>query len=188
MTRPRTLHHLLAPLLIAGLLAGAGLGLTGCGGASAAQRGPAVGPVDELLGSYRDVSVGAPTSRVQAELGPPLGNFDPYLKAADYPPFLAADNAFNDVYPDADYAFDAGRVSSITVYGRGASTRAGLRLGDRLARVRTLYPTAVCRPGHPPPAPEAPGCQVSLPAHRYLWIGGDPVAVITLSIYPLLVG
>jgi len=140
--------------------------------------------VEELTATYHGVRLGTPLARVAGLLGPPLHRHDsPYLQPRDAPPFVPEDNPGEYVYPDADVTFVAARVSSITVYGRGAITRLGVRLGGALAQVPTTYAASGVRCLGPRGGsqPLDAGCQVTLAPDRFLYFGGDPIRSIALS-------
>ncbi len=140
--------------------------------------------MDELSASYHGVRLGTALNRVATLVGPPLRRHDsPYLQPRNAPPFLPEDNPGEFVYPDVDITFVAARVSSITVYGRGAVTRLGVRLGGALAQVPMTYAASAVRCLGPRGGsqPLNAGCQVTLGPDRFLYFGGDPIRSIALS-------
>lgn len=175
------------------LCALAALASTACGATAARRAGAARGPLDELSASYHGIRLGTPLDRVATPLGPRLHRHDnPYLPPRSTPPFLPEDNPGEYVYPDVEVTFLAAHVSSITVYGRGAVTRLGVRLGGALAQVGATYAATNVRCLAPRGGsqPLDPGCQVVLGPARFLYFGGDPIRSIALSVRapaPLLV-
>jgi len=162
----------------------AALASTACGATAARRADAARGPVDELSASYRGVRLDTPLDRVATRLGPPLRRHDnPYLQPRHTPPFLPSDNPGEYIYPDVDITFVAAHVASITVYGRGAVTRLGVRLGGALAQVRATYAAdnVRCLGPRGGSQPLEAGCQVTLGPARFLYFGGDPIRSIALS-------
>ena len=171
-------------LLAALALLAAGGACAGCG-STRPTPGQAVGNIIERDASYRGIHLGMRSETVAVLLGAPLPRHDdPYVDSRDLPPFLPADTPADFVYPDVDMTFVHDRVSSMTVFGQGAATTRGVAIGSPLAQVRTAYPAARCLAARKGVDPEAAGCQVTLGRGRYLYFGGDPIALIVLSSFP----
>jgi hypothetical protein len=172
-------------------LALAGLGALGGCGSSQGRPTPGVaqGRVDEVHGAYRGVHLGVSRRRAVTDLlGDPLHRSDsPYLDAVNAAPYLPADSALDTAYTDVDFTYVNDYVSSISVYGQGARTVLGVRLGDPLASVRSTYRNVRCLPRRAGANPEDPGCEVAAGPRRFLYFSGDPISVITMSTQPPIV-
>lgn len=157
----------------------------GCG-TSRQAPGRAVGTLDERRGEYRGIRLGMRSETVAVLLGAALPRHDnPYVDPRTLPPFLPADTPADFVYPDVAMTFVHDRVASMTVFGQGAATDRGVSIGSPLRAVVRTYGSGVrCLPGRSGNDPEDPGCQVALRSGRYLYFGGDPIALIALSTFP----
>jgi hypothetical protein len=134
-----------------------------------------------------------PRRRVVAKLGRPRRNSsgpNPYAPGGNQNITLPADTEYSPVYPDADFSFYKGKVASFGVYGRGARTRRGARLGDPLSRIRTLY-RASCHGEEDRGSEFGPieaHCITKTAPGTYFYFGGDPVTTILVSSQPLYGG
>lgn len=170
-------------LIIVSLLVGA------CSVVYSAHPGNARGQIQEVLGRYDGVWLGQPRSLALRRLGRTArSDDDPYADQANEPESLPADQPGVAVYRDVQLTFVRHRVASITVYGRGARTSRGVEIGDSLDRVRARYartaPRLRCLPPEEGHAYQLTSrCLMKLGRH-FLFFGGDPIAVIALSVAP----
>jgi hypothetical protein len=185
---PRAAVHRRVPARRASALAAAVMvALAGCGSSASPLPGVARAEVRAAAGSYGGVRLGSPVASIAARLGPSLDTNDTtFLKPSAQPPFLPADNPYDVVYPDVRFTTVGGRVAGISVYGRGARSDRGGRLGESLARVRAELPGGRCVAPRGGLDPEAPGCQYHVGAGVYEYFSGDPVVLIALSPRPML--
>ncbi|HTX00874.1 MAG TPA: hypothetical protein VMD59_18985 [Acidimicrobiales bacterium] len=162
--------------------------LTGCGSSGSPSPGPARGAINLIDGTYAGLQLGASINSLHRHFGPPLPtNNNPYYTPSQAPPFLPADDIYDDVYPDVNITFAEARVASMTVYGLGASTGRGVGIGDALSNVARAYAGhVVCRPGRGGLNPEAPGCQVHVSPGVYAYFGSNPIKLIALSDHTMM--
>ena len=161
--------------------------LAGCGSGAPAP-GPARGTINLIAGTYAGLPLGASINSLHRHFGPPLPtNNNPYYSASQAPPFLPADDIYDDVYPDVNITFAEARVVSMTVYGLGASTGRGVGIGDALSNVPRAYAGhVVCQPGRGGLNPEDPGCQVHLSPGVFAYFGSNPIKLIALSDHTMM--
>jgi hypothetical protein len=159
--------------------------LGGCSASHRSLAGLARGAIDVNSGAYGGVHIGEGDDRVIASLGKPLADGSPpYITANVQPPFLPTDSGRDIVYPDLSVTSRHKRVTAITVYGVGAHTLSGLRIGEGFDLARSRM-TAVCQPAHGGQQPRDPNCEVRVRPGLYLYFAGSPVSVITLSTEPV---
>ena len=159
--------------------------------------------IDENLGTYRGVGIGATPAAVRRALGPkpfarpwtePLsptraGSYAetggpnvlrppcrPTTPRRGGPPRLRVLR-----YPQVSFVFCDGRVFAVMVIERHARTRAGLGIGDELEDARMMYPDVRCGEAASGDVGRYPFCVARLRPRRSLWFGQDPIASITIS-------
>lgn len=144
--------------------------------------------VDERGGSLGGVRFGAATSEVRARLGEPSDGEDGFFPAGTRytgPPSIPA--PAGDRRPAALHfgetaylvSASAGVFSMATV-AEGARTRAGVAVGDPLARVRERYGRVRCGEARRSGAAGYAWCRALVGPVR-VFFGGDPIASITLT-------
>jgi hypothetical protein len=161
---------------------GTALGVAACGGDGGGDPEPRE-RVDEHDGRFRGVAIGDRTAEVRRRLGAPR-HYDaqgPIPSGESTIPYLSAGGGLS--YEGAFYAVKDGRVSAIVAYGEGAGTSGGVSIGDSLDDAEEAYRDADCHGGEPlaDPARDA-YCEVKTGQRLWLWMGGDPVDNIVLSI------
>jgi hypothetical protein len=160
------------------------MGAVACGGNGGGDPEPRE-RVDEHAGRFRGVAIGDRTPQVRRRLGAPR----PYDAQGPIPsgestiPYLSAGGGLS--YDGVFYAVKDGRVSAIVVYGDGAATTGDVSIGDSLDDAEKAYRDADCHDAEllADPAHDA-YCEVKTGRHLWLWLGGDPVDNIVLSIVP----
>lgn len=133
--------------------------------------------VREVLGVGTAAGGFAPAERFPAEVAVPL--------ALPNPPGAERERPLLRRYPDRAFLLAGGRVYATIITTRGAYTRHGIRIGDRMAKARRTYEQTDC---YRAPAGERPGggtitypvCRVRIAPKRYLSFGGDPIRSFTL--------
>jgi hypothetical protein len=156
--------------------------------------------VDERAGRLRGVEFGDTADEVRARLGEPTDDEDGFFPAGmDYtgPPSIPVPRA--DHHPpvkpeELHYDHMALLVSptvgvySMAIVADGARTRAGVRLGDDLERVRERYARVRCgeavagEPLFGDDYPTYPWCR-ALVGETRVFFGDDPIESITLTRY-----
>jgi len=85
-------------------------------------------------------------------------------------------------YPDKDFTLVNGKIISIEATGSGAVTAEGVRIGDSLDDVRTVYPDMECfTQNEDTEYREYPACLGHAGSRYNVWFGGDPIRNITLA-------
>jgi hypothetical protein len=143
------------------------------------------GRVTESVGAYAGVHLGDSKAVLVKALGEPLLKQGPdIVDSENSPQFLPAD-APDAVYRDLEATFIHGKVASMTIYGQGARTTGGVKIGDPLASVKPAYESARCRPtGRGGEREISPECDLMVGPHTYLYFGDDPIKLIVLSSKP----
>jgi hypothetical protein len=149
--------------------------------------------IDEQRGSYGGVTLGASAAAVRSRFGEPGGDSGYFpLDEESYrgPPFIPTPAGRPDVLRYAEAAFLVARdtgLASLVVTRLGATTRAGIAVGDRLARVRQRHDDVRC--GEAPAGeaifggedPTYPWCEVGV-GRVQVFFGDDPIESITLTL------
>ena len=162
------------------------------------EGGPAPPLVDERAGVLRGVRFGDSAREVRAKLGEPTDDEDGFFPAGtDYtgPPAIAAPASDQRPprkpetlhYGDTAYLVSPSvGVFSMATLAEGARTRAGVAVGDDLARVRERHRGARCgeavagEPLFGGDVPKYAWCRVQVGDVR-VFFGDDPVESITLT-------
>jgi hypothetical protein len=167
------------------------IGCTSGDGGEAAKRGgePAKRVlVDERAGALRGVRFGDTMQEVSARLGETT-DADPGVFPAGYdytgPRSIPSPRSDGGMLPNTLHYDDTAYLVSPTIgvfsmstLAEGARTRAGVRIGDDLSRVREVYDRVDCGESV---APVFPWCRVLGEIH--VFFGDDPIKSITLSSY-----
>ncbi len=91
-------------------------------------------------------------------------------------------------YDHFGFTLDSGRVCNLDVVKAGAEAGRDVGIGDKIGEVKKRYKKADCgtqRIGEIFPR-DIPFCQVKLGPKRYLWIGGDPIKLLTVGVENML--
>jgi hypothetical protein len=173
--------------------------LAGCAAKDTTEStGPAT--VDERVGVVQGIRFGDSAEEIRQRLGKPSDDKPGFFPAAaDYtgPDAIsipAVDQGRPSTRPTTlhyeDLAFLVSPrvgIFSIATLAKGASTRAGVSVGDELDRVRQRYKDVTCGEQIAGEAPD------QLPKYRWcrtvvgrvrVFFGGDPIESITLTRYP----
>jgi hypothetical protein len=170
--------------VVVGCASVAAVGAIACGGSNDRPRER----VDEHAGRFRDVAIGNRAAEVRRKLGPPQPHDPekPLPSGESIIPVLSADGDDPGMaYDGAFYAIKDGRVSAIIAYGDDAATTDGVRIGDSLDDAEKAYRDADCHDAEPLADPSRDAyCEVRTAPSLWLWLGGDPVDNIVVSIVP----
>jgi hypothetical protein len=168
-----------------------GLVLPACTGADDEGGRVAAVLVDPMAGSAQGVSLGDTKAQAVARLGPaPPWNGDQSVEPLkeDWDEIGAPSSMSLAGRPDVlryDHTtveLENGRVVAVTTAERGATTPAGIGVGDDLDVVRKAYPSLRCWD-----APSGGGhgtypvCSGRLRGNRWLWFGRDPIKSISVA-------
>jgi hypothetical protein len=90
-------------------------------------------------------------------------------------------------YPGVAFFVHDDRVFGFLASARGAHTSRGVKIGDRLARVREAYPRFHCEPASrgETTATQAASCSGTVAGGRLLYFGEDPIRSITVMAHAL---
>jgi hypothetical protein len=169
------------------------IALAGCD-VSELETGPARRTTLEERGTYGGVGLGSSEAEVRAALGEPGGG-DGYkpLSESDYrgPPHIRALGGVKPIllrYDESAYLLNARtkRVFSMIVSKPGATTRAGVGVGDPLSGVRRNYENPVCgravagEPLFGDEVPTYPWCRIRR-GDVEVFFGDDPIQSITVT-------
>ena len=112
------------------------------------------------------------------DVGGPNVVGEPPRSACNYPRVMR--------YRGVVFGTCAGRVYHFMVTARGARTRRGVGIGDRLAKAKKAYPRLECgTQNEDGEYPTYPYCAGKVAPDRFAWFGEDPVRSIFLSSLPL---
>jgi hypothetical protein len=172
-------HH--TRFVVAGCALVAALGAAACGGGGGGDPEPRE-RVDEHAGRFRGVAIGDRSAQVRHRLGPPR----PYNAQGRIPggestiPYLSAGGGLS--YKGAFYAVKDKRVTAIIAYGDGAGTTNGVGIGDPLGDAQKKYREADCHAEELGDPTRDAYWEVQTGKHLWLWLGGDPIDNIVVSI------
>lgn len=147
--------------------------------------------VDPVSGTAQGVALGATKAEVEAKLGnAPPWNDDESVEPLEEdwqeigaPSGMAANQTYEALrYAHTTVELEGGHVISIVTAERGATTPAGVGVGDDLDSAQQAYPSLRCYDvsgagGHG----SYPACSGRLGPQRWLWFGEDPIRSITLA-------
>ena len=161
--------------------------VAGCGGSSSKPT-----PVDENAGTLGGVHFGETSAQVKDKLGDPSDDAQGFFpKGATYsgPPGITSPDQGAGTPPKTlHYGKSAFLVSpTVGVYAmattaKDSTTKAGVGIGDPLAKVATSFKHIDCgqTAGGEGPQPTYDWCRATLPKAK-VFFGGDPIRSITLT-------
>jgi hypothetical protein len=164
----------------AAVVAALAIGVAGCG-----SRERVV--VDERRGEVAGIHFGDTSTRVRAVRGREKGRegFVPTEARGRYTgpraiPVGARTPETLDYETDAYLVSPGFGVLSMTTVAGGATTRAGVSIGDDLDAVRSRYQRVICRETPGGEAGSYRWCRARV-GHVAVFFGGDPISSITLT-------
>jgi hypothetical protein len=160
------------------------LAVAGCGGSSKPVS------VDEQAGTLGGVHFGETAARVKDNLGDPSDDaqgFFPKGVAYSGPPGIPSPDQGAGTPPQRlHYGKSAYLVSpragvyAMATVAKGSTTKAGVAIGDPLAKVSTSFKHIDCGQVAGGEGPSYDWCRATLPKAK-VFFGGDPIRSITLS-------
>jgi hypothetical protein len=192
-TRMRTMGcaaALTIAVVVAAVGCGGGTGVSAVGASHCPPAPTGSGVIDEKLGSFRGARIGDGLHAALRHFAGVERRWDAVsvltLSGCGQPklsPIVAGSHIRAARLPDSVLTFAGvpARVTAFITDGRGARTRAGVRIGDALSHVKARYPAGDVRCGHElsDDGPLWPSCDVT--SGRFdVYFGGDPINEIAV--------